>query len=73
MSTLHMGSPEMLILLWLLPLLPFYWLLTAWALAVGLADLAARPHRWAKTAHGVVARAEGAPADRDPRQDALNV
>jgi cellulose synthase/poly-beta-1,6-N-acetylglucosamine synthase-like glycosyltransferase len=59
--------------LWLLPLLPFYWLLTAWALAVGLADLAVRPHRWAKTAHGVVARAEGAPADRDPRQDALNV
>ena len=58
---------------WLVPLLPFYWLLTSWALAVGLVDLAVRPHRWAKTAHGVVARPEGAPAGRDPRQDALNV
>lgn len=40
----------------LLPLLPAYWLLTAWALAVGLVDLAVRPHRWAKTAHGLASR-----------------
>lgn len=46
---------------WLVPLLPVYWLLTSWALAVGLADLAIRPHRWAKTAHGVVTRPQGLP------------
>ncbi|WP_378774308.1 glycosyltransferase [Methylopila musalis] len=56
--------------LWLVPLLPLYWLLTSWALAVGLLDLSVRPHRWAKTAHGVVARPKGAPAGLDPRQDA---
>jgi cellulose synthase/poly-beta-1,6-N-acetylglucosamine synthase-like glycosyltransferase len=61
---------------WLLALLPAYWLLTSWALAVGLADLAARPHRWAKTAHGAAARPAGevggapAPAGSEPRHDA---
>lgn len=39
--------------LWLLALLPAYWLLTSWALLVGLSDLALRPHRWAKTDHGL--------------------
>lgn len=61
--------------LWLLPLLPAYWLLLAWALAVGLVDLALRPHRWAKTDHGAAARPEGAaptpaPSGRVTRHDA---
>lgn len=42
--------------LWLLALLPAYWIMTSWALLVGLHDLALRPHRWAKTEHGLARR-----------------
>ncbi len=41
-------------LVWLLPLLPVYWLLVSWAAWRALHELLKRPFHWFKTPHGLV-------------------
>ncbi len=46
-------------LVYLLPLLPLYWLLVSWAAWRALWELAARPFHWFKTPHGLSPAEEG--------------
>ena len=46
--------------LWLVGLLPTYWLALTWALVVGLAEVPRRRTCWSKTDHGLATRPTGA-------------
>ncbi|MFG1422428.1 glycosyltransferase [Roseixanthobacter liquoris] len=53
--------------LWVLPLLPLYWLMLSLATLLALAELIRAPHQWNKTEHGLSTRPPARPAPAGPR------